>query len=152
MTDTKERPAEGSHSSQMPLDTRLKNLRQRIFERGVAKSEIPAAAVDYRSADSSAEIRFVRQKLPCHSPSRLFEQEGLQPAPLWTFVDQLPKKLDLPTRVEFQKKFGRDPSFVFSGADEFLWIWHHTTTGCRIDRFPVQNDTGDVWIVGYKSV
>lgn len=152
MADIKERQTEGSPSSQAPVNTRLKDLQQRIFKRGVEKSEIPAAAVDYRPTQAPAEVRFVRQKLPCHSPSRLFEQEGLQPAPLWIFIDQIPVKLDSAARHIFKQKFGNDPAFVFAGADGFLWVWHPTLAGCRIDRFPMRKDIDNVWLVGYKSV
>lgn len=148
MADIKERPVVGSQSSKTPLDTHLRDLRQRIFERGVETSAIPSKAVHYPPKKMpDAEVRFI----PLHgSPLELLEQAGLQAAPLWMFIDSLPKRLDAVASMTFKKQFGDKPAFVFLGADGFLWIWHRTTSGCRIDSFPERVDADKVWVVGYK--
>lgn len=148
MTDIKERPTEGSHSSQAPRNAHIEKLRQRIFERGVETSAIPGGAVNYPPKEmSDAKVRFI----PLHgSPLELLEQARLQAAPLWMFIDSLPKRLDAVASITFKKQFGDKPAFVFLGADGFLWIWHRTTAGCRIDSFPGRVDADKVWVAGYK--
>jgi|GEM_PF-2669146 hypothetical protein len=141
-------PPDPCASRSTPDNARLKKLQQLVFERGVETCAIPYAAVDYLSQEMPiAEVRFIPLS---DSPLQLLEQAGLQAATLWSFINQLPKRLDAVARRTFRQKFGNNPAFVFVGADGFLWIWHQTIAGCRIDPFPVQNCTTDVWVVGYN--